>query len=341
MGRVCSTVLLTTLGAVFGSCCPVILVRRHWYLHGTQEATAWVNRALTWLLAAVHGLVVRLSRNVVTVAGVKVFAHRGASTQYAEHTRAAFSHALAVGADGVETDVQITSDGVLVCWHDTTVNRTSDGQGDVQAHTLAQMRALDVHSWKARSKALPTAYGRTTNQLLTLDELTELLVAAGRPVELAVEMKVTPSTAGLIEDAVLAWLQRWGWDATTGVLCPNGQAGVVSVSIMSFSLNALDRVADAVPAARLCPLFDSFNAHALQIGSPETTPGPADLLGPSTGWLAHHASLLRSWTEAGRTVRMWTVATNRQFTTARSLGIQQVTVDDPAWALERVATVTV
>src|SRR5699024_1378738 len=93
-----------------------------------------VNRALTWLLAAVHGLVVRVSRGVVTVAGVKVFAHRGASTQYAEHTRAAFSHALAVGADGVETDVQITADGVLVCWHDSTVNRTSNGQGAVQAH---------------------------------------------------------------------------------------------------------------------------------------------------------------------------------------------------------------
>ena len=92
---------------------------------------------------------------------------------------------------------------------------------------------------------------------------------------------------------------------------------------------------------RLCPLFDSFDAHALQIGAADTTTGPADLLGPSTGWLAHHASVLRSWTGAGRTVRMWTVATNRQFETARSLGIQQVTVDDPAWALERVAAVTV
>ena len=293
------------------------------------------------MLADVHGLVVRVSRCIVTVAIVKVFAHRGASTQYAEHTRAAFAHSLALGAHGVETDVQITADGVLVCWHDTTVNRTSDGQGEVQTHTLAQMRALDVHSWKARSKALPTAYGTTTNQLLTLDELTELLIAAGRPAELAVEMKITPSTAGLIEDAVLDWLQRWGWDATTGTLRANGTGGQVSVSIMSFSLNALDRVADAVPATRLCSLFDVFDAHALQIGLPETTTGPAQLLGPSTGWLAHHASLLRSWTEAGRTVRMWTVAANRQFETARRLGIQQVTVDDPAWALERVATVTV
>lgn len=272
---------------------------------------------------------------------VKVFAHRGASTQYAEHTRAAYLHALAVGADGVETDVQITADGQLVCWHDFTVNRTSDGQGAVQSHRLAELRALNVHSWKANGQALPSEYGKTINQLLTLDELTELLLEAGRPVELAVEMKINSATAGLVEAAVLAWLERWGWDAQTATLNPGGVASQVSVSIMSFSLNALQRVAEAVPVQRLCSLFDSFDAHALQIGSPHIAPGPAQLLGPSTGWLAHHTSILRSWTASGRTVRMWTVATDRQLETARTLGIQQVTVDNPAWALDRVAPVTV
>ena len=296
---------------------------------------------MTCALADVHKLVVQQSRGVVRVSSVKVFAHRGASSHYAEHTRAAFTHALAVGADGVETDVQITSDGHLVCWHDFTVNRTSSGQGRVQAHTLAELRAFDVHSWKPRSKALPTAYGNTTNQLLTLDELTEILVSAGRPVELAVEMKIDAANAGLIEPAVLAWLDRWGWDTTTGTLQPDGTPSAVAVSIMSFSHVALQRVSDAVPDGRLCPLFDSFDATGLQIGSPQATPGPSALLGPSTGWLAHHASVLRQWTTAGRTVRMWTVATDRQFETARQLGIQQVTVDDPVWALERATSLGV
>jgi len=46
--------------------------------------------------------------------------------------------------------------------------------------------------------------------------------------------------------------------------------------------------------------------------------------------------VLRRWTDEGRMVRMWTVATNRQFEIARRLGVQQITVDDPQWALQRV-----
>lgn len=268
---------------------------------------------------------------------MKVFAHRGASTQYAEHTRAAYAHALAIGADGLETDVQLTADGHLICWHDPTVNRTSSGQGLLDAHTLADLRKLDVHSWKTRSADLPSEYGDAASQLMTLDELTLMLLGAKRPVELAVEMKITRANAGHLEEAVLEWLQRWGWDAATGTLCPGGHPSEVTISIMSFSRRAVDRVAETVPAAYLCPLFNVHDGQALHIGGThQASSGPTDLLGPSTGWLAHHATVLRRWTDEGRTVRMWTVATDRQFATARELGVQQITVDNPQWALHRV-----
>ncbi len=78
----------------------------------------------------------------------QIFAHRGASGRYAEHTRAAFLQALADGADGVECDVHLTRDEQLVCIHDPTLERTSNGSGDVADHTLAQLRELDFSSWK-------------------------------------------------------------------------------------------------------------------------------------------------------------------------------------------------
>ncbi|GAA4479292.1 hypothetical protein GCM10023190_22070 [Enteractinococcus fodinae] len=172
---------------------------------------------------------------------------------------------------------------------------------------------------------------------MTLDELTLMLLGAKRPVELAVELKITRTNAGHLEEAVLGWLQRWGWDAATGTLCPGGHASEVKISIMSFSRRAVDRVAETVPAPYLCPLFNAHDVQALHIGGPhEVSSGPADLLGPSTSWLAHHPSVLRRWTDEGRTVRMWTVATDRQFATARQLGVQQITVDNPQWALHRV-----
>lgn len=265
---------------------------------------------------------------------MKVFAHRGASDVYAEHTRAAFAHALAVGADGIETDVQLTADGHLICWHDATLDRTSSGRGLVRDHRLGEMRTLDVHSWKQTSPLLHE-YGNADEQLVTLDQLTHMLLGAGRSVELAVEMKIDSPSDGAIEVAVLDWLRRWGWDAMTGTLSPYGQSSDVSVSIMSFSLDALHRVAEVVPSSKLCPLFDADDLQSLGIGTSLWT-APAQLLGPSVGWLIDRPATLDSWTHVGRTVRMWTIETDEQLWTARHLGVQEVTVNDPQWALQRL-----
>ncbi|MGI8486734.1 MAG: glycerophosphodiester phosphodiesterase [Thermomicrobiales bacterium] len=74
-------------------------------------------------------------------------AHRGASGCAPENTHAAFSLAIEMGADMIETDVQLTRDGEMVLFHDATVERTSNGSGPVGDHTLAELRALDPGSW--------------------------------------------------------------------------------------------------------------------------------------------------------------------------------------------------
>ena len=53
----------------------------------------------------------------------------------------------------VETDVRLTSDGKFVCIHDATVNRTSNGSGNVADMTLDQLKALDFGSWKSADYA--------------------------------------------------------------------------------------------------------------------------------------------------------------------------------------------
>lgn len=89
-------------------------------------------------------------------------AHRGASAYAPEHTLEAYRMAIEQGADYVEQDLQITSDGVLVCLHDATLERTTDvekifperarileGQPRwlVADFTLAEIRRLDAGSW--------------------------------------------------------------------------------------------------------------------------------------------------------------------------------------------------
>ncbi|HEX2165607.1 MAG TPA: glycerophosphodiester phosphodiesterase family protein, partial [Longimicrobiales bacterium] len=71
-----------------------------------------------------------------------VIAHRGASAYAPEHTFASYDMALRMGADFIEQDLQMTSDGVLVVLHDETLDRTTGGRctGRVIDHTLEEIR---------------------------------------------------------------------------------------------------------------------------------------------------------------------------------------------------------
>ena len=74
----------------------------------------------------------------------RVIAHRGDSHNYPENTLPAFRSAVDMGIDVVETDIHITKDGVLVIWHDPTLERNTDGTGRVEDHTLAELRRYDA-----------------------------------------------------------------------------------------------------------------------------------------------------------------------------------------------------
>lgn len=74
-------------------------------------------------------------------------AHRGASGHAPENTMAAFEKAFEMKADYIEIDVQMTKDGRLVAIHDTTVNRTTNGNGFVGDYTLEEIQQLDAGSW--------------------------------------------------------------------------------------------------------------------------------------------------------------------------------------------------
>jgi glycerophosphoryl diester phosphodiesterase len=73
--------------------------------------------------------------------------HRGASGSAPENTLAAFRLARALGADGVELDVQFSQDKQLIILHDNTLDRTTNGQGPADALTLAELKMLDAGGW--------------------------------------------------------------------------------------------------------------------------------------------------------------------------------------------------
>lgn len=83
----------------------------------------------------------------VAAQGLRVGGHRGAAGVAPENTMAGFAVAANGGADYLELDVRLTSDGVAVIFHDDDLSRTSDGDGAPERLTLAQLRRLDAGSW--------------------------------------------------------------------------------------------------------------------------------------------------------------------------------------------------
>jgi glycerophosphoryl diester phosphodiesterase len=73
-----------------------------------------------------------------------VFAHRGASAVAPENTLAAFDRALAAGADGLELDVHLSRDGVVVVHHDSSLDRTTNAGGPVAGRTADELARLDA-----------------------------------------------------------------------------------------------------------------------------------------------------------------------------------------------------
>jgi glycerophosphoryl diester phosphodiesterase len=96
-----------------------------------------------------------------------VVAHRGNSAHAPENTLESLEQGVAVGADALEFDVRITSDGQVVLLHDPTVDRTTDGAGPVASLTIGEVRRLDggfrftpdggrTFPWRGRGITIPT-----------------------------------------------------------------------------------------------------------------------------------------------------------------------------------------
>ena len=189
---------------------------------------------------------------------MQVIAHRGASGYAPENTRAAFDRALALGADAIETDVQLTADGQLVLFHDTTVERNSNGRGPLGDYTLAELRALDLGGWFA-----PEFAGE---RVLTVPELLDEYV--GR-IPLALEIKdpraAIPLVALLTERRILDRVQvtSFYWTALLDAQAANPDLHLGFLTTI-FEQDTIDRCVRR-GFAQLCPHVDRLTAHRVAL----------------------------------------------------------------------------
>lgn len=214
-----------------------------------------------------------------------VVAHRGASREAPENTLAALRRAWELGAESAEIDVRVTADGHVVLMHDADTRRTGGRDRPVAEQTLAELRELDVGSWKDerfRGERVPT--------------LGEALDATPPGRMLFVEIKTSAADADTLAAAVRAAAPE--------------KRGVV-VALQAYDVEALVAV-----GARLPGVETYWTVDPPQDADGNRLPYAPDLARDAarrglTGLAVHHGAALPPFVaavaEAGLVLDVWTV----------------------------------
>ena len=197
--------------------------------------------------------------------------HRGASGHAPEHTIPAYDLALELGADYIEQDLQLTSDGVLVCLHDTTLDRTARGPAEnctglVSGKTLAQIKTCDVGSWF--NDANPEL-ARAEYVGLTIPTLEEVFARYRRRANYYIETKA-PEAADQMEERLLALMAQYKlrkparrWQVLIQSFSP---ASLQKIHSLDPTLPLIQLVLGFGPSPVLEESLDSFAAYAVGVG---------------------------------------------------------------------------
>ena len=139
----------------------------------------------------------------------KIIAHRGAPKLAPENTLASLKAAKEAGAAYVEFDVMLTKDGVPVIFHDKTLNRTTNGVGNLIDKTYDQLAKLDAGSWfdpKFCNEKIPT-----------LEQY--LQTAAALKLGVNIELKAAAKQEQRLAEVTLDALEKnWAKDLPTPLL---------------------------------------------------------------------------------------------------------------------------
>jgi glycerophosphoryl diester phosphodiesterase len=234
-------------------------------------------------------------------------AHRGAPRHYPENTLAGFEHALGLGCDGIEFDVQLSRDGFPVVYHDRTLARAGGGRRRVHQLDLPELRRLDAGARHTGA--------RRRHQIPTLDETLDRLNGQTR---LLVEIKTREGAAAVERRDELA------------VKVARKARSVARAWILGFDPLVLEKVrevaADLPRVLNARPLLPGL-AGKLRRADPQVV--DADVRGLS-------AAFGRRIRRDGRSLWSFTCNTVSHVRNARAAGAEAIISDRVDWLIEQL-----
>lgn len=230
------------------------------------------------------------------------YAHRGASEYAPENTLSSFYLGLLQGANGIETDVRKTKDGVPVLFHDSKLDRVTDGTGKVSEFTFSELRERKI-------------FGNSTtgfyDRIVTLREFLEKF--SSYDIHFAIELKGAD-----VERETIDAVKEFGMMSKT--------------TFTSFKFEYIQRIKELDPSARIGWLVPSVSdgeaQKLLSIGGEELAP-LASLI---------TKELMEEWRALGLGVRAWGVSSVALMKQMCDFGVDGMTVNFPDRLTEYLLT---
>ncbi|WP_325048938.1 glycerophosphodiester phosphodiesterase [Peribacillus saganii] len=231
---------------------------------------------------------------------MKIYGHRGAAGTHPENTMISFEEARRAGADGIELDVQLTSDGEVVIIHDESLDRTTNGSGFVKDKCLKELQKFDA------SNKFSHLYGET--EIPTLQELIDWL--RGNSLLCNIELKNSKFFYPGMEEKVIKLVRE-----------ARLEDRIILSSFNHYSIVLCKKIAEEIEIA---PLYrDGLHmpwAYARSLG--------AGAIHPDIKAVPNE--IIRASIEAGVAVRPYTVNKEKDIENLLAVGCSAIITDFPA-----------
>lgn len=252
----------------------------------------------------------------------RVIAHRGDSHHFPENTLEAFTSAVSMNIDVIETDVHLSKDGSVVIWHDDTLERNTDGVGKVEDHTLTELKQLDAGYTFTSDGGKSFPFRGKQVQIATLDEALE----ACPDQRFNVDLK---SKDPAIVEAFASVVHRH--QAENRILC-------ASFHLQNLKLMRTynPRILTSLTTWEVLPLLLKQKLHILPaILNTERT---MVFQVPVKQWGIHVITdaFIQEFHQREAVIQVWTINDEHHMRTLFEMGVDSIMTDDPATVI-RVA----
>lgn len=240
--------------------------------------------------------------NLGILTAPQITAHRGFSAAAPENTNYAFEEAVRVGADYIELDVQQSSDGQLVVFHDKSLSRTTDGSGELGSYTYSELLQFSNGGWFDPEGTF------SDSRIMLLSEVFDLL---GHDVLLNIEIKNFGDTSDTARKIVLLLEE---YDLAD------------SCYITSFDYSALKEVKKSNPEVKTGLITNAASAAVYsQLKYIDAV---------SMNYLFVNRNLVSTAHKNGKKVFVWTVNDEADMQQLLAMGVDNIITDRPDKAAE-------